>query len=542
MKEKINIEKLFQESLNQLDVNAPQDAWTNIVSRLNKKKKRRILPLFWWKLGGIAAALIVGFFLGRSDLFRLNEDSNNTTVIKNTAIPSEIKTTPIAKEYEQKIVNEFDSKANFLTKSKKTNSAVILSDEDIEKSRYSVSEKKSNKSSSVVNKNLNNTLANSETKPKISKSGKTIVDKNGTQFEKTLADAKIVEKDGTKNNQNKNTVWNKFQPSEEIDFQVKTKIDFEASIKLSDNLTDKAADNSLTEIANNKAINTATIGKQPIIGKKEINKKLDSTSIASAEPNALEELLHEKERKLDLNAEPKLNRWQVSTNVAPIYFSSLANGSPIDVKFESNQKSYNTSLSVGVGLQYALNKKLKIRTGVNNLSLDYNTNDIRFIQTAGAKTLQNVNTNLAGKLLEVQTVAEGPKGLTLADEQNELKVFSGSINQKLGYFEVPMEMSYSVINQKLGIEVLGGFSTMFLSQNEVNIVSSGLDMSIGEANNLNSIHFSGNLGFGIKYNIWKKLAAKIEPVFKYQFNTFSNNDGNFRPYVFGVYSGFSYTF
>jgi hypothetical protein len=105
-----------------------------------------------------------------------------------------------------------------------------------------------------------------------------------------------------------------------------------------------------------------------------------------------------------------------------------------------------------------------------------------------------------------------------------------------------MEMSYSVINQKLGIEVLGGFSTMFLSQNEVNIVSSGLDMSIGEANNLNSIHFSGNLGFGIKYNIWKKLAAKIEPVFKYQFNTFSNNDGNFRPYVFGVYSGFSYTF
>lgn len=542
MKEKINIEKLFQESLNQLDVNAPQDAWTNIESRLNKKKKRRILPLFWWKLGGIAAALIVGFFLGRSDLFRLNEDSNNTTVIKNTAKPSEIKTTPIAKEYEQKIVNEFDSKANFLTKSKKTNSAVILSDEDIEKSRYSVSEKKSNKSSSVVNKNLNNTLANSETKPKISKSGKTIVDKNGTQSEKTLADAKIVEKDGTKNNQNKNTVWNKFQPSEEIVFQVKTKIDFEASIKLSDNLTDKAADNSLTEIANNKAINTATIGKQPIIGKKEINKKLDSTSIAIAEPNALEELLHEKERKLDLNAEPKLNRWQVSTNVAPIYFSSLANGSPIDVKFESNQKSYNTSLSVGVGLQYALNKKLKIRTGVNNLSLDYNTNDIRFIQTAGAKTLQNVNTNLAGKLLEVQTVAEGPKGLTLVDEQNELKVFSGSINQKLGYFEVPMEMSYSVINQKLGIEVLGGFSTMFLSQNEVNIVSSGLDMSIGEANNLNSIHFSGNLGFGIKYNIWKKLAAKIEPVFKYQFNTFSNNDGNFRPYVFGVYSGFSYTF
>jgi hypothetical protein len=269
---------------------------------------------------------------------------------------------------------------------------------------------------------------------------------------------------------------------------------------------------------------------------------LDSTSVASAEPNALEELLNEKEKKSELNAEPKLNRWQVSTNVAPIYFSSLANGSPIDAKFESNQKSYNTSVSVGVGVQYALNKKFKIRTGINNLSLDYNTNDVRFIQTSDAKSLQNVDPNSAGKLLDVKTIAETPKGLTLVDEGNELKVFSGSINQKLGYFEVPMEISYNLLNQKLGIEVLGGFSTMFLSQNEVNIVSSGLDMSIGEANNLNAMHFSGNLGLGIKYGIWKKLEARIEPVFKYQFNTFSNNDGNFRPYVFGVYSGFSYTF
>jgi hypothetical protein len=31
-------------------------------------------------------------------------------------------------------------------------------------------------------------------------------------------------------------------------------------------------------------------------------------------------------------------------------------------------------------------------------------------------------------------------------------------------------------------------------------------------------------------------------MFKYQFNTYSNNAGNFQPYYFGVYSGLNYRF
>jgi hypothetical protein len=85
MKEKINIEKLFQESLNQLNVTAPQDAWTNIEQRLDKKKKRRIVPPFWWKAGGIAAALAVGYFLGKNDVFDDQGASDNPIVIENSS-------------------------------------------------------------------------------------------------------------------------------------------------------------------------------------------------------------------------------------------------------------------------------------------------------------------------------------------------------------------------------------------------------------------------------------------------------------------------
>ena len=63
-----------------------------------------------------------------------------------------------------------------------------------------------------------------------------------------------------------------------------------------------------------------------------------------------------------------------------------------------------------------------------------------------------------------------------------------------------------------------------------------------EADNLNNIHFSTNLGIGLKYGFMKSFEFNVEPTFKYLLNTFSSDDGNFKPYVFGIYSGVSYKF
>ena len=84
--------------------------------------------------------------------------------------------------------------------------------------------------------------------------------------------------------------------------------------------------------------------------------------------------------------------------------------------------------------------------------------------------------------------------------------------------------------------------TLFLNQNDVFLKSSGFNMKIGEASNLNMVHFSTNIGLGLKYSFLKKFDARIEPLFKYQLNTFSSGSGNFKPYIFGVYSGISYHF
>ena len=67
-------------------------------------------------------------------------------------------------------------------------------------------------------------------------------------------------------------------------------------------------------------------------------------------------------------------------------------------------------------------------------------------------------------------------------------------------------------------------------------------MPLGEANNLNPIHFSSNFGLGFRYQFVKSFQVNFEPMVKYQMNTFSNDVGNFKPYFLGLYSGISYRF
>ena len=65
---------------------------------------------------------------------------------------------------------------------------------------------------------------------------------------------------------------------------------------------------------------------------------------------------------------------------------------------------------------------------------------------------------------------------------------------------------------------------------------------ITEFDNSKSLSLQPNFGVGFNYQISKAFHLNVEPTFKYQLNSFSNDAGNFRPYLLGVYSGFSFKF
>lgn len=545
MSERKNINNLFQEKFENHEVMPEEFIWGNIELKLKEKKKRRVIP-FWWKLSGIAAALVIGFFAYNS----LNTTNDNENSIVNQEKNDKENTTDSINKNTNPVVNNGSKTINF------DNSKTISSDNNVNnvvivKETNSQSEK-NNKINSKINKidvksNNGTQVANSE----INKKPLVKTDKI-----KSNSDSQLVNNGSKKDKKRKTSLkLSNINSNNEIAFEKnndlkeknKTNNSSSNEVLVQQETKEKEKNNSVIDKVvnpskeNNSIVkNTTSDRKTAVLTPKTdepIIKKNDSTSIASVEPNALEELLIEKEKQTV--TEQKINRWQVTSNVAPIYFSSTSNGSPLDSKLVDNDKVYSAeNISYGIGVNYAVNKKIKIRTGINILNVDYDTNGILYYQTPTVSSkLSGLNPNVPGSLLVIESLSNVN---TLFNRP--IQKFEGSLNQKLGYIEMPLEVTYKILDKNFGIDLIGGMSTLVLNRNEIYLQSSELNLKIGEANNLNNVHFSGNLGLGLKYGFFKRLEARIEPVFKYQINTFNNDAGNFKPFVFGVYSGINYTF
>lgn len=279
------------------------------------------------------------------------------------------------------------------------------------------------------------------------------------------------------------------------------------------------------------------------------NEKLDTEKVVIAQEETINE---QKDTKTDIQEEiEKVNtidektnlkdKWSVGSAMTPLYYNTLGNGSPIDPALANNTKNSEDSFSYGLKVNYKLSDKLSLQSGINTLELGYTTENVTTLISSslleGSNT--NINTNIDGvSVRALSTVTQNSEAL------NQRSSFdaSGSLDQSLSYVEVPLEVKYNIVQKKLGVNVIGGFSTYFLYQNRVSVTSFGKTTILGEASNINSMNFSGNLGVDFDYNISKKLFINVSPMFKYQFNTFSENSGGFRPYYLGVYTGLNFRF
>jgi hypothetical protein len=263
-------------------------------------------------------------------------------------------------------------------------------------------------------------------------------------------------------------------------------------------------------------------------------KKVKSIEDAIAEANTDDEKEEEK----------KLNKWNISPNVSPIYFNSLGKGSSLDEQFVDNTKNGEVTMSYGLGGSYAINDRLKVRAGINKVNMGYNTNNViafRSIDSDNGARSRMVNVSTNDNSENMTYLSTESLNSTITPEIINSKS-KGSLNQRFGFIEVPMELEYALINNKLGVNVIGGFSTLIVDENKIYSVVDGTETRIGEANNINNMSYSANIGLGINYNISQKIKVNVEPTFKYQINTFNNSSGEFQPYFIGVYTGLSYKF
>ncbi len=532
MSERKNIDRLFQEKFKDFEAGPPIDAWENIEARLRKKKRRRVVP-FWFQLSGVAAALVLGWLV-YTGYMNNSEDQNSVVDQQETTAPVNAPGQLITSDPLEAVATEdYNTEDNALRTpvNQDLNSEQHKNAGNSQQKKPENSVNKINNRTRIVNKghkanrdrqqNPATAVANNENGANEAdleqRREKLISDPHTRKIESANPQGQVAHRESKNNRatEDRNAVdtTSDLKPEEQ-------------NLDLTQQFAGTTRNDSLSEDQSMIVTNASDL------------EKIDTTAIATVVPNSLEELLNEKEN--NVTEEPKVNRWQVSSNVAPIYFSSNSNGSPIDPEFSQNSKEFKQNLAYGLGVSYAINKKISIRTGINTIPMEYSTNDVVIYQNSNARPLKNVDTNLQGSVLQVEN--KRPGELTeITANANPMQKFDATINQRTGYIEIPVELSYRLLDKKFGIDIIGGVSTLLLNENEISVMSSGTEMEIGKASNLNSTHFSTNLGVGVRYNFFKSFQLNFEPMFKYQINTFTDA-GNFKPYFFGLYTGINYRF
>ena len=159
-------------------------------------------------------------------------------------------------------------------------------------------------------------------------------------------------------------------------------------------------------------------------------------------------------------AKPEIteSKFTVATIFAPIYFNSFGNGSGADSQFNNNQTSGSSSYSYGVKLAYQLNSKFSVQSGISLINLGQTTNDIYITPGVAVVSFSNIsNIPVLGKA----DPNVSKESIDLANENG------ASLNQVFGYIEIPVEVKYNIADGKFGINLVGGFSTLLLNNDEV---------------------------------------------------------------------------
>ena len=484
---KKNLEQLFKESFRDFQEVPDESVWNSIEASLDKKKqKKRALPI-WWSFGGVAAALFILMMI--INPFAAEPEEQIITDRESIDVPEE--------PYNSKEEKSEDFTDPSITLDKEE--SLVNSSESNEKAVQNNNQKSKNTSENdVISAVAENTASTSQ--------------RNGSVENRQANNSALRDPE--------------MHPSEKVGAEKSSAI----AMNDGENKSDQKQSVAKKSVENDQIAQNA----------EEQDGEVEKKSIYDAiiEQDELEEAV----------ATSGSEKWSIGPSLAPVYFNAAGDGSPVSSDFASNSKSGTVNLSYGLTVAYDVGKKLKIRSGVHRVNYGYNTDNVVFssvLRAASTDKLANIDYNSNASTIVVEskdspknTAAFNSKEIALADAPS----LDGRMVQQLGYIEIPLEVNYAILDKKFGVELIGGVSSLFLVDNAVLLESNELITEMGEANNINPLNFSANLGMGLNYRFSPKIRVNIEPVFKYQLNTFSNVSGSFQPYSIGVYSGFSFRF
>jgi hypothetical protein len=472
-----DIDRLFKESFKGFNVDAPEGAWSNIEKKLAQNNSKRLIPL-WQKLVGVAAIIAIIILTG-SQWF-ISPDVNNSIV-----------DTPNNKTIDdQNIENEPVNKKFVNPNLQNLNSNPVVNSDKIDKT------------SNNSNLKLNPSEEGSSNNP-------ILVSKNNQVVANTQTD------------------------------------DYNLAENSVDNRRSHLRENSSYFENADHANTLSSFSSETFVQNSQSKLKSDQISnnqynFVKPKQKSLVEVAAQIEEEKNSKKDKQEKSWFIKPQISPIYYGNLGSGSAIDQNFDQNSGQGEVNVSYGLNVAYKLNEKIKIRTGVNRVNLNYNTNEVFILPSSGYSSVNNVDVapsfqNSIINRTQLSELESMTMSIRLPSEESQLQ-------QQLGFIEVPMEVEYKLVDKAIDVNIIGGASTLLLNNNSIDIQTGNDSTFLGEANNVNNLSFSTNFAIGLGYDISEKLSLNLEPTFKYQFNTFQSGTSDFQPYFIGVYSGIAFKF
>ncbi len=599
MSDQHDIDNFFRNRFKDFEPAPDPEVWNKISDRLDEKKaneeKEGIVFLPWlYRAAGIAAAIALLFFAGNA-IFNttdgsLNSEEQTTSTTKQNSTDENLNGTQNNSEITDRNKNSQENSSqkdnNTIPENVLSNSKQVADENDKDATNAIKNASQQAKENTLTQGNaLQNGVAQQEgTNTASQNTGNKNANTPKLQH-KNLGNTKnAVANANDQKKTNVPSVQRKQRGSHVNNYRRKGQ---DYTSPLLDRVVDKknatVENKSNTTNADNKnaaGVNSTTISKESTaVAQNELQKKTNSTdtNAISTKTDILKDSetinsetavadtpkeektgksilevindLHDLEKDKNEVADVPFNRWSVSPNASPVYYNSLGNGSPIHESFSDNTKSGDINLSYGVNVGYDVSKRLTVRSGIHRVDYSYSTKDIAIVPSIDGPNLttidfrgNNVAFNIQDRKAPTNETFSQYQVASTAESSIFQKQIEGDLNQRMSFIEVPVEVKYAILDKKIGINVIGGVSTLLLTENSIVLDSPFLLTELGEATNVNNVSFSTNIGFGIDYKISDKLEFNLEPMLKYQLNTFSRNTGNFNPYAVGVYTGVSFRF
>ncbi|WP_378180586.1 hypothetical protein [Aquimarina sp. SS2-1] len=554
MSDKKNIDRLFQEKFKNFEVTPDDAVWKKIQARKNKDRKRVILLPFWYRVAGVAALIAVILSVGsvlltdntKIDTIVVNEKEEDITPKldqkkRDNRSQDVFVDTPERKEADY---TDGTSKSSNANNEAVTNNSLKTND----KKDTSLDTKINNKSSfpkanndALITQNTNKKEIQ-DTSPR--EKNAVIVGSDDKRKDEIILDRQMDVARTVTDKQNPKTVDDTTRTAQittgiatNNTFANKESTDIieDTSEYLQD--PDEDPNKGKEFIANNtKDASTET--------KKEVSDQITDQYPDDGKKSIFDAIKEKEEREAIAEETNEGKKWNISPNVAPVYYDSFG-GSSIDPQFSDNNKQGEVNLSYGIQVAYAINKRLIVRSGINKVDVGYNTEDVGFgisSVTRGENSFTNTQSIIVSDY-QSATANFAPAPVDINDEILVKSQNPGLLNHSIGYIEVPLELKYALTDSKIGIHMIGGISTLFLEDDEVSIIAGSFrNDNVARDQTVNDVSFSGNVGIGFDYKLSDQFKINMEPIFKYQFNGFRDSAQDFRPYYFGIYTGVSFKF